>query len=69
MEEKRKISGIELPREDWEKTPESVKAAFTSLSERLATQLPLISLVSQHLYSTTETVRTRSARRLGCGSH
>jgi len=30
------MGGIELPREDWEKTPESVKAAFKSLSERLA---------------------------------
>lgn len=36
MEEKITLGGIEIPRSDWEKTPESVKAAFKSLSERLA---------------------------------
>ena len=35
MSEKITIGGIEVPEEDWEKTPESVKAAVTSLSERL----------------------------------
>lgn len=35
MSEKITIGGIEIPLTDWEKTPESVKAAVTSLSERL----------------------------------
>ncbi|NEQ63232.1 MAG: hypothetical protein F6K53_40170, partial [Moorea sp. SIO4A1] len=37
MEEKLTIAGVEIPREDWEKTPANVKELILHLEQRLTT--------------------------------
>ena len=48
MEEKLVIAGVEIPREDWEKTPASVKELILHLEQRLTTIEERLGLNSQN---------------------
>ncbi|WP_293031185.1 MULTISPECIES: hypothetical protein [Moorena] len=37
MEEKLALAGVKIPREDWERTPASVKELILNLEQRLTT--------------------------------